>query len=80
MQALLEADNEAAHDAALVAGQHAEPEGWHQVASLLGRKHDRVDPVQALPLLPSEVSHNVVWSQTIEDKSPPVIMQHRVAV
>lgn len=69
MQAFLEAEN----DAAPVAGQHAEHEGWHQAASLLGRKHDRVDPVQALPLLPSQVSHDplhVVWSQTREDKLP----------
>ena len=26
-----------------------------QVASLLGRKHNRIDPVQALPLLPPQV-------------------------
>ena len=29
---------------------------WQEVAQLLGRKHDRIDSVQALPLLPLQVS------------------------
>ena len=29
---------------------------WHKVAQLLGRKYDRIDPVQALQLLPLQVS------------------------
>ncbi len=29
---------------------------WQQVAQLLGCKHDRIDSVQALPLLPLQVS------------------------
>ena len=28
---------------------------WQEVAQLLGRKHDRIDSVQALPLLPLQV-------------------------
>ena len=28
---------------------------WEEVARLLGRKHDRIDPMQGLPLLPGEV-------------------------
>lgn len=29
---------------------------WYRVAQLLGSKYDRIDPVQALPLLPLQVN------------------------
>ena len=38
------------HQAAAAGGS------WHHIAQLLGRKHDRIDPVQALPLLPLPVT------------------------
>ena len=35
--------------------EHGEDGRWQKVAQLLGRKYDRLDPVQALPLLPLQV-------------------------
>lgn len=43
------------------AGRSEEEEGdslqWQRVAQLLGGKYDRIDPVQALPLLPLQVNY-----------------------
>lgn len=58
MQAILDGDESAAmHESSQQAGSEQQ-ERWQQVASLLGRKHDRIDPVQALPLLPTQVSRH----------------------
>lgn len=60
MQALLDADDNVGNEAVSISGQQAQQgqqEQWQQVASLLGRKHDRIDPVLALPLLPPQVRH-----------------------
>lgn len=47
-------------DALQGAGRGDEEEGdslqWQRVAQLLGGKYDRIDPVQALPLLPLQVN------------------------
>lgn len=58
MQALLEQqDTDDAVQAAQDAGSHAGVSlEWQRVAELLGRKCDRIDAVQALPLLPLQVS------------------------
>ena len=55
MQAILDGDESATmHESSQQAGTEQQ-ERWQQVASLLGRKHDRIDPVQALPILPTQV-------------------------
>ena len=57
MQALLDLDNSTASSTEQLPEQEAQQERWQQVGSLLGRKHDRIDATQALPLLPPQV-HN----------------------
>lgn len=64
LQALLEQSEASPSDAAEHSGSGVEAAavspGWQEVAQLLGRKHDRIDPVQALPLLPLQVTSLVV--------------------
>ena len=53
-QALLEQQDT---DGAVQAAQHGGVAlEWQRVAELLGRKYDRIDAVQALPLLPLQVN------------------------
>lgn len=51
-------------DALQRTGRSDEEEGdslqWRRVAQLLGGKYDRIDPVQALPLLPLQVNYGAV--------------------
>ena len=50
------------------AGRSEEEEGdslqWQRVAQLVGGKYDRIDPVQALPLLPLQVNSVAVAGLT----------------
>ncbi len=60
LQALLQQNEAAFSEAAGQSGDGQEASQmsarWQEVAQLLGRKHDRIDSVQALPLLPLQVS------------------------
>ena len=64
VQALLEQQESCALQGA---GRSEEEEGdslqWQRVAQLLGSKYDRIDPVQALSLLPLQVSWAPVASK-----------------
>ena len=59
LQALLE-QGEAGPSGQAPAGEGPDeaggPAGWREVAHLLASKHDRIDSVQALPLLPLQVT------------------------
>ena len=71
LQALLEQSEAAPSAAQGVEDASAGDVGWQGVAQLLGRKHDRVDPVQALPLLPLQVPYidtyvyTVIYEETV---------------
>ena len=54
MQALLEQQD--TDDAVQASQQGGVALEWQRVAELLGRKYDRIDAVQALPLLPLQVN------------------------